>query len=63
MTSSPGHRHDKTKIDEGKTSREAARCLKRGLADHLRRVMINGERRAREDTWGRLCDPALLTRP
>jgi transposase len=44
--SSLGHRYYKTKIDEGKTPREAARCLKRRLADHLWRTMINDERRA-----------------
>jgi transposase len=33
----------KTKIDEGKTSREAIRCLKRRLADHLWRTMIADE--------------------
>src|SRR4051794_27770692 len=41
MPSSPGHRYYKTKLDEGKTPREAARCLKRRLADHLWRTMIN----------------------
>jgi transposase len=46
MASSSGHQYYKTKLDEGKTSREAARCLKRRLADHLWRVMINDERRA-----------------
>ena len=46
MTSSPGHRYYKTKLEEGKTPRAAARCLKRRLADHLWRVMINDERRA-----------------
>ena len=46
MPSSRGHRYYKTKIEEGKTPREAARCLKRRLADHLWRTMINDERRA-----------------
>ena len=45
MPSSRGHRYYKTKIAEGKTPREAARCLKRRLADHLWRIMINDERR------------------
>ena len=44
--SSRGHRYYKSKIAEGKTPREAARCLKRRLADHLWRTMINDERRA-----------------
>jgi len=46
MPSSRGHRYYKTKIEQGKTPREAARCLKRRLADHLWRTMINDERRA-----------------
>ena len=46
MTSSPGHLYYKSKIEEGKTPREAARCLKRRLANHLWRTMINDERRA-----------------
>ena len=45
MPSSRGHRYYKTKLEEGKTPREAARCLKRRLADHLWRTMINDERR------------------
>ena len=35
MTDSSGHRYYKTKLEQGKTQREAARCLKRRLADHL----------------------------
>ena len=46
MPSSRGHRYYKAKIEQGKTPREAARCLKRRLADHLWRTMINDERRA-----------------
>ena len=46
MPSSRGHRYYLTKIEEGKTPREAVRCLKRRLADHLWRTMINDERRA-----------------
>ena len=46
MPSSRGHRYYMTKIEEGKTPREAARCLKRRLADHLWRTMITDERRA-----------------
>ena len=46
MPSSRGHRYYTTKIEEGKTPREAARCLKRRLADHLWRTMINDQRRA-----------------
>ena len=46
MPSSKGHRYYTTKIKQGKTPREAVRCLKRRLADHLWRTMINDERRA-----------------
>jgi transposase len=46
MPSSRGHKYYETKIEEGKTPREAARCLKRRLADHLWRTMVNDERRA-----------------
>ena len=46
IPSSRGHRYYKSKIAEGKTPREAARCLKRRLADHLWRTMTNDERRA-----------------
>ena len=46
MPNSRGHHYYQSKLDEGKTPREAARCLKRRLADHLWRVMINDERRA-----------------
>jgi transposase len=46
MPSSRGHRYYKTKLEEGKTPREAARCLKRRLADHIWRTMINDERGA-----------------
>ena len=45
MSGSRGHRYYKRKIAEGKTPREAARCLKRRLADHLWRTMITDERR------------------
>ena len=44
MPGSRGHRYYTGKIAEGKTPREAARCLKRRLADHLWRTMINDER-------------------
>jgi transposase len=46
MTSSSGHRYYETELAEGKTPREAARCFKRRLADHIWRVMIDDERRA-----------------
>lgn len=45
IPSSRGHQYYKIKIEQGKTPREAARCLKRRLADHLWRTMINDERR------------------
>lgn len=42
---SRGHAYYNTKITEGKTPREARRCLKRRLADHIWRTMITDERR------------------
>jgi transposase len=54
MPSSRGHRYYKSKIEEGKTPREAARCLKRRLADHLWRTMITDERRQAASPGGQL---------
>jgi transposase len=48
MPSSRGRRYYKAKIDQGKTPREATRCLKRRLADHLWRVMISDEAKGLE---------------
>jgi len=45
MSGSRGNLYYKTKIAEGKTPREAKRCLKRRLADHVWRVMTADERR------------------
>jgi hypothetical protein len=45
MPSSPGHAYYQRKLSEGKTPKEAKRCLKRRLADHVWRVMIADERR------------------
>lgn len=45
MPDSRGHRYYKTKIAEDKTPREARRCLKRRLADHIWRTMVADERR------------------
>ena len=45
MSGSLGNTYYKTKIAEGKTPREARRCLKRRLADHVWRVMTSDERR------------------
>jgi transposase len=42
---SRGHTYYNTKIAEGKTPREARRCLKRRLADHIWRTMIADEQR------------------
>nr|WP_308429860.1 IS110 family transposase [Streptomyces ruber] len=46
MPDSPGHAYYQRKLAEGKTSKEARRCLKRRLADHVWRVMLSDERRA-----------------
>ncbi len=45
MPSAPGHAYYQRKPSEGETPREAKRCLKRRLADHVWRVMIGDERR------------------
>jgi transposase len=42
---SHGHTYYNAKIAQGKTAREARRCLKRRLADHIWRTMITDERR------------------
>ncbi|WP_329223324.1 IS110 family transposase [Streptomyces sp. NBC_01485] len=47
MPNASGHAYHQRKLSEGKTSREAKRCLKRRLADHVRRVMIADERRSK----------------
>ncbi|MFC8015767.1 IS110 family RNA-guided transposase [Streptomyces cinereoruber] len=47
MPTSPGHVYYQRKLSEGKTTKEARRCLKRRLADHVWRVMIADERRAK----------------
>jgi transposase len=44
MPKAPGHAYYQWKLSEGKTPREAKRCLKRRLADHAWRVMIADER-------------------
>jgi len=53
MLDSLGHTYYKRKIAEGKTPREAQRCLKRRLADHVWRTMIADEQRARKGGPGR----------
>lgn len=47
MPGSLGNTYYKNKITEGKTPREAQRCLKRRLADHIWRTMISDERHRR----------------
>ncbi|GAA2640894.1 IS110 family transposase [Actinomadura fulvescens] len=44
MPGSLGNTYYKNKIAQGKTPREAQRCLKRRLADHIWRTMIKDER-------------------
>ncbi|MFJ2197314.1 IS110 family transposase [Streptomyces violaceusniger] len=48
MPSSSGHAYYQRKLSEGKTPREAKRCLKRRLADHVWRVMTADERRSKQ---------------
>jgi transposase len=43
MPRSPGRVYYDRKIAEGKTAKEAKRCLKRRLADHVWRVMTTDE--------------------
>lgn len=45
MPRSPGHAYYQRKVAEGKTAKEAKRCLKRRLSDHLWRTMLADERR------------------
>ena len=49
-SSGTGNIYYRTKIAEGKTPREARRCLKRRLADHVWRTMIADEKRQRAKT-------------
>lgn len=49
---SRGHAYYNAKIAEGKTAREARRCLKRRLADHIWRTMIADERRSTASPGG-----------
>lgn len=52
MTGSRGNRYYQAKIAEGKTPREAKRCLKRRLADHIWRTMTADERRLAANPGG-----------
>ena len=57
----PGRAYYLRKRTEGKSHKEAMRCLKRRLSDVVYRQLrrdANGWRQAREDTRGRLCRPA-----
>lgn len=49
-TGSLGDIHYQTKIAEGKKPREARRCLKRRLADHIWRTMVADEKRYQAGT-------------
>lgn len=49
---SRGYTYYNAKIAEGKTPREARRCLKRRLANHIWRVMITDERRVAASPGG-----------
>jgi hypothetical protein len=53
MPHTPGRAYYMRKLAEGKTAREAKRCLRRRLADHVWRIMIADERRRdRQRTLG-----------
>ncbi|MER6692910.1 IS110 family transposase [Streptomyces minutiscleroticus] len=60
MPDTRGHTYYQAKPAEGKTSREAQRCLKRRLADHVRRTVIGDERR-RTRTTGSGGQPGATT--
>jgi transposase len=49
---SRGHTYYTVKIAEGKTAREARRCLKRRLAAHVWRTMVTDERRTAANPGG-----------
>jgi transposase len=51
---SRGHTYYKAKLAEGKTPREARRCLKRRLANHIWRTMITDEQRQAASPGGHL---------
>ena len=53
MRGSTGRAYYNKKIAAGKTHNEAMRCLKRRLADHVRRIMLADERRAAGGRPGR----------
>ena len=62
MSGSRGNRYDRTKIAEGKTPREAARCLKRRLANHLWRLMITDERQQAAGLGGQFGGDSAIQR-
>ncbi|GGY00824.1 hypothetical protein GCM10010358_63440 [Streptomyces minutiscleroticus] len=47
MPNSPGHAYYQRKLPEGKPPKEAERCPKRRLADHVWCVMIANERQVK----------------
>jgi transposase len=51
---SRGHTYYNAKLGEGKTPREARRCLKRRLANHIWRTMITDEQRQAASPGGHL---------
>ena len=52
MRGSAGRAYYEAKIAGGKTEKEARRCLKRRLADHIWRLMIRDDRQATADPGG-----------
>src|SRR5687767_13274613 len=65
MPGSAGRAFYDTKIAAGKTEKEARRCLKRRLADHIWRLMIKDEHGAAGPGGhqGRRCNPARPAQP
>jgi transposase len=54
MPGSAGRAYYNTKIATGKTGKEARRCLKRRLADHIWRLMIKDEQHRAAGPGGHL---------
>ena len=57
-----GQDYYRRKREAGKTQNEALRCMRRRISDAAYRALV-GDTAAgsRQDTWGRLFDPARLT--
>jgi transposase len=59
---SRGHTYYNAKLAEGKTPREARRCLERRLANHIWRTMITDARRQAASLGGHLGGNSAIQR-